>query len=243
MTLVADYKFNELTGTTLTDHSGNNHHGTLVGDVVRGVPGLGKVGMLFGQSSTLSYVRIPSHADFSIGSTGMTIEAVIAPSTMSFSGTQAPLCPGFPAANYISFANKCGDGNDCEWAMRMYPDTAVGGTGCTNRAGRISGYVFNLAGDLGSGSYNQPSSPRVSGTYITVRVAYDAPSIPNARVHLWLNGAKSRPSPADLYSAYNITPQSSNADLILGAGLMDALHVQFRGAFDSFKVWRGVVAP
>lgn len=250
MTLVASYQFDELEGSVLYDRSGNGHHGTIVGgepwDVIRGVPGVGKTAMLFGNEydgtvGTMTYVRIPSHPDFSIGTDGMTIEAVIAPSTMSFQGTTAPLCPGYPAANYITFANKHGVNADAEWLLRMYPHEAVGGGTCKSRAGRVSGYAFSPSSGLGSGSYNE--ALRVPGVYMTVRAAYDPPGVPNARVHLWVNGVKSPPSSGDLYSTYNVNPTPGPADVILGAGFTDSVPVQFRGAFDSFKVWRGVVAP
>lgn len=240
MTLVASYLFDELESDVLYDRWGD-HHGSIIGNVVRGVPGVGKVGMLFGAESDLSYGRIPSHPDFSIGTDGMTIEATIAPSTTVFGGSPAPLCAGYPAANYISFANKHGVNSDAEWLMRMYPDTAVGGPNCGSRAGRISAYVFNPSSGLGSGAYHQAA--RTPGVYVTVRAAYDPPSAPNARVHLWFNGVKKAPSPADLYSHYGIVPQAGNADVLLGAGITDSVPTQFRGAFDRFRVWRGVVAP
>ncbi len=202
--------------------------------------------MLFGEGvwpyyTGLSYARIPSHPDFSIGTDGMTIEAIIAPSTTGFGGSPAPLCAGYPAANYISFANKHGVNQDAEWLMRMYPDTAVGGPNCGSRAGRISAYVFNPSSGLGSGAYHQAA--RTPGVYVTIRAAYDPPSAPSPRVHLWFNGVKKAPSPADLYSHYGVVPQAGNADVLLGAGITDSVPTQFRGAFDRFRVWRGVVAP
>lgn len=244
--LVADYRFDEPNGSVLTDWSVNGHHGDILGPVVRGVPGVGKTAMLFGHGyngtvNTMTYVRIPSHPDFSIGTDGMTIEAVIAPSTMIFLGSPAPLCSGFPAANYISFVNKHGVNEKAEWIMRMYPHTAIGGGACKSRAGRVSAYVFNPSSGLGSGSYNQ--ALRQPGVYMRVRAAYDPPSTPDARVHLWVDGVKSPPSPADLYTHYDVAPQSDNADVVVGAGFLDSVPVQFLGAFDSLKFWRGVVTP
>jgi hypothetical protein len=249
VTLVADYLFVELDGDVLTDCSGNGHHGTLVGDIARGVPGLGKRAMLFGEGvwpyyTGLSYARIQSHPDFSIGTDGMTTEAVVAPSTTVFLGSPAPLCAGYPAANYVMFAGKLGvygGAPQAEWGLRIYPETAVGGPGCSSRAGRMSAYAFNPAGGLGSGSYHQAT--RTPGVYVTIRAAYDPPSAPNARVHLWFNGMKKAPSDADLYSTYGVVPQAGDADVLLGASIADRVSLQFRGAFDRFRVWRGVVAP
>jgi len=68
------------------------------------------------------------------------------PSTFDFTGGSDT-----SGRNALHFLGKySSDGDNREWYFRLYNATAVDGT---NRAKRISFYIFSLAGGLGAGSY------------------------------------------------------------------------------------------
>lgn len=247
--VIARYGLQELGGNVAYDTSGNGHHGEVVGPVVQGAPGPLGTSCLFGTASEPSYIEIPSHSDFSIGSAGLTVEGYMAPSTMLFTGTQAPLCSGFPAANYISFLNKqnstYGGNPQAEWLLRMYPDTATGGVGCTPRPGRLSAYVFNPSGGQGAGAYHQPSYPtsdptRWPGGWFRWKAEFQ-PAGASARVRLWVANTEVTWSSGALYSTYSVVPVAGNAPVRIGAGFLESTTCQqFWGALADIEFREGL---
>src|SRR5437773_571129 len=73
--LVAAYGFNETSGTTVTDASGNNNTGTLGNGVTRSTQGKFGSALVFNGAS---FVTIPATASLNF-TTGMTLEAWVYP--------------------------------------------------------------------------------------------------------------------------------------------------------------------
>lgn len=237
--LVAKYEFG--LESYLKDVSGNGLHGSYFGDLILGVPGQTGLGVLFGYGAIPSYASIPHDPGFSIGPDGLSVVTKIAPRTMTFTGSPAPLCTGFPAANYVTFLNKHGNTSQpdpqVEWATRLYPISAVGGVGCTGRAGRLSAYAFPPAGGLGAGAYQQ--QPRTPGVYVDVRIVFEPTTFEAPRVRLWVDGGEVPASPAALYSAYGVAPVSGTKPVLVGGGQTDSVWQQARVAMCSLSFRRG----
>jgi hypothetical protein len=125
------------------------------------------------------YLEVPDSPMLSIPTTGMlTIEAWIRPDTLRFSQTEG--------SGYVYWLGK-GRPRAQEYAMRMYSDI---NTEQPPRPNRISGYVFNLDGGLGSGAYVQ--DPVTSGTWIMIDLVIDTvhtnPAAPTGTVKIYKDG-------------------------------------------------------
>ena len=93
-----------------------------------------------------SYVEIPDHPDFSqpTSGKGLTVEAWMRPDVLNFAGeTDDP---------YIMWLGK-GSAGKYEWGLRFY-------TRQSTRPNRISAYMFNPEGGLGSGAYFERQADR-----------------------------------------------------------------------------------
>lgn len=118
-------------------HTGQAHGGPGVTQFVNGDPAT-----LF--NGATQYIGVPDHDALSVPATGiLTIEAWMRPDVLDF--------PHQEGTNYVHWMGK-GESNQYEYAARMYSHTT---TDHPPRPNRISGYAFNLRGDLGSGSYFQ----------------------------------------------------------------------------------------
>jgi len=90
------------------------------------------------------YVEVPSAAALSITDTGcLTVEAWVRPDVLEFPVTEG--------TGYVYILGK-GEAAKQEYALRMYSLT---NTEVPPRPSRISAYVFNRQGGLGSGAYFQ----------------------------------------------------------------------------------------
>lgn len=100
-----------------------------------------------------SYFEVPDNDDYEVIRTGiLTIEAWVRPDVDNFSKVDIS-----PEGNYVHWMGKgtsSGSAGNQLWAARIYNNEP------SARSGRISGYVFNLSGGLGAGSYfDGPFSP------------------------------------------------------------------------------------
>lgn len=104
------------------------------------------------------YVQVDSSPDFSVDdnspqtSPGLTVSAWIRPDTLTFSDVEGSLdCEKF--VHWLGKGDVSGASGNREWVFRMYslnPDCQP-----NPRQNRISFYVFNPGGGLGTGSYFQ----------------------------------------------------------------------------------------
>jgi hypothetical protein len=97
----------------------------------------------------------------------------------------------------------------------------------TNRPNRISGYVFNPEGGLGSGSYFQDEVR--SRRWIHVALIIDGPK---GTVSLFKNGELRKTTP---FSQFDVTPQPGNAPLRIGTRDRRSF---FKGAIGKIAVYR-----
>jgi hypothetical protein len=206
---VAYWRLGEAKGPAALDSAANKHHGTY-----QGTPTLGQKGAIRGDTDTAitldgkrSYVEIPDHADFSVPTSrkGLTVEAWMRPDALAFEGaTDDP---------YIFWLGK-GEGKQQEWAFRFYSQT-------TKRPNRISAYIFNLDGGLGSGAYFEDKLK--VGEWLHVVACFDPgdKTNPNAGVSIYKNGELRKGpgipgSKGTLYATYDIVPAHGKAPLRLG---------------------------
>jgi Concanavalin A-like lectin/glucanases superfamily len=148
------------------------------------------------------YLEVPDANDLSVTSRGeLTIEAWIRPDTLQF--------PSQEGSGYVHFLGK-GAPNQQEYAARMYSkvnDEA--------RPNRISGYAFNLAGGLGSGSYSQV--PVRAGAWILVDIVINTrittATYPTGYVKIFRNGQLKDTTGLD---QFDVVPGNGTAPLRIG---------------------------
>ena len=161
------------------------------------------------------YVTVPSNARFSIPATGdLTFEAWIRPDVLEFPND---------SGGYVNWMGKCVS-PDCEWHARMYRTTNG-----ENRCNRISAYVFNLSGGLGSAGDWQPVCGLIqAGQWYHVVGEYTTRSTPagcpNAAmypggINFWVNGVpwnQARHGTTGCMSQYDVVPMASSTPLTIG---------------------------
>jgi hypothetical protein len=190
--------------STETDLSGN---GNAAVSLPAGVPAI-KVAMPNGDMAAEfngldQYVQVSSSEALSVTDTGcMTIEAWLKPATLQF--------PHEEGTGYVYVLGK-GAAGKYEYAIRMYSKT---NTEVPVRPNRISGYVFNLAGGLGSGAYFQDTV--VVGQWIMVTLVMNdkaSPGWPDGYIALYKDG-----SLEDQVSMkqYDVTPHAGSAPFCIG---------------------------
>jgi Concanavalin A-like lectin/glucanases superfamily len=161
-------------------------------------------------NGTSDYVEVPDTADFSVATTGsLTISAWMRPDTLSFPQTEG--------SGYVHWLGK-GQSSAQEWVFRMYSQGNTEG-----RENRISFYVFNASGGLGTGSYFQDAA--TPGQWIHVVGVADGQS-----THIYKNGVL---RDSDLYAG-TITPQHGSAPLRMGTRDFQSF---FQGGLAGVRIW------
>jgi hypothetical protein len=167
------------------------------------------------------YAQVLSSEALSVTDTGcLTIEAWIMPTTLQF--------PHEEGTGYVYVLGKGAPG-DYEYAMRMY---SAKNTEVPERPNRISGYVWNLAGGLGSGAYFQDRVEVNQWIMITL-VLDDRKSVlwPDGYVALYKDGVlRGQVS----MGQYDVDPQAGNAPLRIGTRDNDSY---FEGAIGKVAVY------
>lgn len=150
------------------------------------------------------YLEIPDHDAYSIDTSGegLSVEVWVRIDDPNPLGEPGPTGP----KDYIHFLGKA-DSEQYEWAFRAYRADSI------ERPGRLSFYVWELAGGLAPGQYVQPSCERDVGRWIHLVGVADDPSAPGAGVRFYING---RPGvgTSNLYEA--MRPENGRAPLRLG---------------------------
>ncbi len=207
---------------TEPDLSGNGHTATYL--PAKNPPGQaalpnGDVAASFNGAN--QYAQVPSSGVLSITQTGcLTVEAWIRAATKQF--------PHEEGTGYVYMLGK-GSPDKYEYAMRMY--SAVN-TEKPERPNRISGYVWNLSGGLGSGAYFQDGG--VVGPWIMVTMVVDAQktsSWPYGYIAFYKNGGlRGKVS----LNQYHVTPQASSAPFCIGTRNLTSY---FEGAIGKVAVY------
>ncbi len=162
------------------------------------------------------YLELASSRLFSVPAGGaLTIEAWIRPDTLEF--------PADEGSGYVHWAGKGAPGQQ-EYVMRMYSLT-----NSESRPSRISGYVFDPQGGLGSGSYFQ-DTVRV-GEWIHVASVIDT-SVNPAVISLYKNGVLRKTTPL---SQFNVVPVPGDAPLRIATRDFGSF---FQGAIGKFALYQ-----
>jgi hypothetical protein len=204
---VAYWRLGEKHGTEAADANGNGHDGKYIGNPMFGERGaiMGDPNTAIGIAPSGSYVEIPTSSQFSVQTSGrgLTVEVWMRPDILVFAGeTKDP---------YVMWLGK-GEKGEMEWGFRFYSQKST-------RPNRISAYVWNANGLLGSGAYFQDVLQ--VGEWIHIVATFDPFTAANtgAGVSIYKNG-QLRCSPATskgaLYSTYNVTPAAGAAPVRLG---------------------------
>jgi hypothetical protein len=172
------------------------------------------------------YVEVPSSSALSITHTGcLTVQAWIKPATLQF--------PHEEGTGYVYILGK-GSPREYEYAIRMY---SANNTEVPVRPNRISGYVFNLAGGLGSGAYFQ--DPVEVGQWIMVTLVIDdrrSTGWPDGYVSLYKDGVLRQQVSL---SQYDVKPHAGDAPLCIGTRDNDSY---FEGAIGKVAVYDEVLS-
>jgi hypothetical protein len=196
--------FNDPSAPTQEDLSGHGHTATYL--PVNNPPG--KVTLPNGDvtaefNGQNQYAQVPSSHSLSVTDRGcLTIEAWIMPTTLQF--------PHEEGTGYVYVLGK-GAPDQYEYAIRMY---SAKNTEQPERPNRISGYVWNPSGGLGSGAYFQ-DKVEINQWIMVVLVLDDRASQkwPDGYVAIYKDGVlRDQVS----MTQYNVTPQAGNAPLGIG---------------------------
>jgi len=166
------------------------------------------------------YLEVRSSPALSVRPGGaLTLEAWIRPDTLQF--------PSDESDGYVYWAGK-GEPGQHEYAGRMYSLT-----NSASRPNRISGYAFNLAGGLGSGSYFQD---RIKARqWIHVAVVIDTrprTGAPTGTIAIFKNGVLRKTTPL---SQFDVVPEAGNAPLRIATRDLGSF---FKGAVGKVAVYR-----
>lgn len=150
------------------------------------------------------YAQAADANDLSITNTGiLTIEAWMRPDTLQFPKPE-------PDKGYVHWMGK-GVPNQHEWVARMYSLTNP-----ENRPNRISGYAFNLPGNLGVGSYFQDKVNTTDWIHYTlvINTVNVSSTYPIGYTRIYKNG---EPRDIDDLSALDIRPGNGTAPVRIGS--------------------------
>jgi len=195
----------------LDDVTGNTANGTVVGGSTATKLPNGDPALAFNGKG--QYAQFSDSKAFEVDSTGvLTAEYWLRPDALEFSDTEG--------SGYVYTLGK-GTGNQHEWYARMYSKNNQEG-----RPNRISGYVFNPAGGLGSGSYFQDTVKTGEWIHVALVINSKAKSsaYPMGYVKIYKNGVL---RDTDSLQDYDITPKSGSAPLRVGTGYLNSF---FQGA-------------
>ena len=215
---VGYWRLGETSPPTAFDWSGRRHNGAY-----HGSPAFGQPGAIGNDANTAvaldgrSYVEIPSQKGFSLGASGLTVQAWLRPDLLNF--------PCAPRAEYIHWLGK-GEAGAFEWGLRFYRKDS-------SRHNRISAYIWNAKGREGAGAYFE--EPVTSGKWIAVVAVYQPPGN-DAGVAIYRNGVLKNgpPKPPTLYRSYGVTPRPGGAPVRLGCRDLTSF---LRGGLDEVAIY------
>ena len=226
---VGYWRLGERQGPNAKDETKFGHNGTYHGKLFFGQPGAirqdADTSIRFDGSK--AYVEVPASKAFSqpTSGKGMTVEVWMRPDAFDFKGeTKDP---------YVFWLGKGMPGQQ-EWAFRFYTKNST-------RPNRISAYIFNKAGGLGSGAYVQEEIKPKEWIHLVATFDPGNKNSPNAGVSIYKNGVL-KGSPAtqkgSLYSAYDIMPEVGIAPLRFGTRSLTSFLV---GGLDEVAIYPRVL--
>lgn len=162
-----------------------------------------------------SYIELPDNDIFSVSTTGqMSISVWIRPDTLQFQKWES--------TGYVHLMGK-GQSGTHEWVFRMYNLTNE-----ENRPNRMSFYLFNPTGGLGTGSYVEETVTKEKWIHL-VAVA----NTTSDTITWYKNGVKKDADP--IYNGdYKIKPQNGTAPVRIGTRDFESY---FKGAIDDVRFY------
>ena len=207
--LVADYPFNG----NAKDQSAGAHHAA-VHNATLTIDRFGIANAAYHFSGTNSYLEVADHNDFSVTTTNqLSISVWQKPATFDFKNHED---------GYVHWMGK-GETGQQEYTYRMYNKTVLPGD---IRPQRVSAYIFNLSGGLGTGSYVQETVDTVTWNHYCI--VYNTTT---GLTKLYKNGTL---KDSDLYSDYNIVPGNGTAPFRIGTRDLNSF---FQGCIDDIKIY------
>ena len=182
-----------------TDLSGHGHTGTYLpaGQLPGGtaLPNGDQVTLFNGRGQ---YLEVPSASSLSVPATGcLTVQAWVRPDVLQF--------PEEEGSGYVYILGK-GASSQQEYALRMYSQTNKENP---ERPNRVSAYVFNPRGGMGSGAYFQDKVQAHAWMMVTFVIDdQPSPAWPDGYVAIY-KGAQLRGQVS--ISQFNVTPQAGDA--------------------------------
>ncbi len=172
-----------------------------------------------------SYVEVPGSTSLSLPTNGaLTVAIMIRPDVLNF-----PITEG-TNNEYIEYVTKGEFPDKIEWSMRMYNKNS-------SRPNRLSFYVFNNTGGIGTGSYFQDTL--TTGQWIWIIAKAD-----NAKTYIYKDGSL---RDCDVYQrgivpagtcneyTFDITPKANNGKLKIGTSFNNKSF--FLGAIREFVIF------
>lgn len=187
------------------DQTGLGHQGKYFPDSALRTPVSmpnGDLGVEF--DGVRQYLEVASAPDLSVPTKGiLSIEVWMSFSTLQFQNQEG--------SGYVYWLGK-GDSHQYEYAGRIYSLT---NTEVPPRPNRISGYVFNLVGGLGAGSYFQEPLQLHEWVHVVfvINTKQVSPRFPTGYFLIYKNGVMRKKT---ALSEFNIVPSAGNAPFRVG---------------------------
>jgi len=222
---VGYWRLGESHGPDAADASGHDHYGTYHGKVFFGERGAiqGDLDTAIAIARSGAYVEIANSPSFSQAASGkgLTVEAWMRPDVLTF--------PGETKDPYVMWLGK-GENGEMEWGFRFYSRDST-------RPNRISAYIWNADGGLGSGAYFQDELK--AREWLHVVGVFDPGSADNPGAGVWIyKNGQLRGSPSTsrgaLYSSYSVRPRMGSAPVRLGTR---DLHSFLTGGLDEVAIY------
>jgi hypothetical protein len=211
------------------DQTGHGHQGKYLPE---GAP-LRSVRMPNGDSGVdfdgvRQYLEVASAPELSVPTTGiLSIEVWMSLSTLQFRNQEG--------SGYVYWLGK-GDRRQYEYAGRIY---SLNNTEAPPRPNRISGYVFNLAGGLGAGSYFQDTARLHEWLHVVlvINTKQISPQFPTGYFLIYKNGVMRKRT---ALNQFNIVPSAGNAPLRVATMNLKSF---FAGAIGKIALYEYALTP
>ena len=213
---------------TETDLSGHGHAGTYepAGDRpgTARLPNGDRAADFNGRGQ---YLQVPSAPTLSATRTGyLTVNTWVRPDTLQF--------PDEEGSGYVYILGK-GMAGEQEYALRMYSRR---NSERPERPNRVSAYVFNLAGGLGSGSYFQDQVKPGTWMMVTFVIAeHGSAAWPDGYVAIYKNGILRKQTSV---AQFNVVPHEGTAPLRIATRSLESY---FEGAIGKVAIFNYVLSP
>jgi hypothetical protein len=203
------------------DMTPHGNHGAYHGGCIRTMLPNGDIGTV--TDGFTGFLEIPDSDLFSINTSKLlTVECWTRPDTTNH--------PKNDGTKYVNFFGK-GTPNQHEWTWRVYNEI---NDEVPPRPWRISGYAFNLSGNLGSGSYFEDQIK--PGEWMHIGLVIDmrqSPAYPTGFTKIYKNGVMRKQV---ALASHNVIPDNGTAPVRIGTR-EGGIKSHFVGAFGHAAIY------